>query len=145
MKSIKHLQEKMSDLLRQVEETRNEIKEHYANKKIECACCKKLHTIKKCIAYDTYSYFGLDSDYYEGEMQFVCPKSGVRNRLYFALPDYSHRKDIEYDAEMQFKSRYRDGMFKETIRKDSDEFKDGHINNYYVDKNHKKFDIKIKV
>jgi hypothetical protein len=120
-----------------------------ANQKIKCLC-GKMHAIKQFTAIQTHWYTSpsgcMGGDHWNtGELQLVCPTTGIKNRLlynsYYKVP-YEKRGHYDHNAEMQFNRMYKH-LFKEII----DEYKERTVgqwgNNYYVDENHKKFDIAI--
>lgn len=131
---------------------KEEAKQEAANgrKKFLCAC-KSMHSINQCFAIQTHWYVRphgcTGGDYWNsGELQIICPKTGIRNRLlydsYYKV-EWNKRHDHDYSADIQFKYQYKH-LFKKVI----DEYdRDGNYkfyNNYYIDNNHKKFGIKIK-
>lgn len=121
-----------------------------ARKKFLCQACKKMHAIKDCVVIQTHYYVRphgcTGGDYWcAGELQVVCPKTKIRNRLlfesYYKTP-YEIRGDFNHNAEQQFKYRYKE-LFKEVVDEHNDRTPDEWVNNYYIDQNHKKFGIKI--
>lgn len=126
-----------------------------ANRKIECRACDDSHRIKDLTAIQTHDYHEpwgcTGGDYWsQGELQFVCPETGVVNRLLFFNSDvpYQDRKKFKNDPEAQFKDMYKH-LFKEVVQvHESRSFSimDGNLeqrplNNYYVDNNRKKFGL----
>lgn len=124
------------------------IEERNGRKKIECASCDKPHAIKTLTLIQTYWYTPpsgcTGGDYWnEGEVNFICPETEVRNRLLFnnnEIP-WEDRNKYENNPEDQFKANYK-SLFKEVI----DYYKEGHqtdewVNNFYVDQNRKKFGL----
>lgn len=119
------------------------------NKKFKCVFCNEMHTISKCDAY-TFPTWESGSGYddgrwWEGEFYIVCPKTGKYNRAYFPSALYPHYGKWDYDANMQFKSKYR-GLFKSlTQQKDNNKLPySAWQNNDYFANNHKKFDLRIE-
>jgi hypothetical protein len=118
-----------------------------ARRRILCSC-GKYHAINSLELIVTHFYvdpYGCtDGDYWvEGEWQFLCPRSGMRNRLMF--DDYKvkwdKRDQIGVAGGPTFKHLYR-GLFKSSEdvherRNDNSPFR----NNYYVDQNRKRFGL----
>ena len=159
----------MSSLEAQLEEVQQrktkileKIDEKNSRKKIKCAVksCGKLHSIKNLTLIQTHHYVSphgcTEGDYWNaGEMQFVCPDTKVINRIMLDNDDVAWEDRGEYgnDPESQFGERYA-SLFKEVIegygssyRKDDEELATDDVtngrwvNNYYVDKNRKKFGL----
>jgi hypothetical protein len=131
-----------SELYKKIEDIR-------ANKQIKCGC-GKTHRIKNCVAVQTHWYEGpsgcIGGDmWHEGELHFVCPETGDRNRLLFSNNDvpYDKREEFVNNAERQFKSRYTN-LFKEVVQEHK-RTSGSSWNNYYVDQNHEKFGLKIEL
>jgi len=113
---------------------------------IKCVSCDDFHRIRDLDAIQTHWYTPptgcTEGDYWnEGELQFVCPETEVRNRLLFSNNDvpWEERRDYKNDPGEQFKTNYKD-LFKKVIdthREDDYEF----VNNRYVDRNRKKFGL----
>lgn len=143
------IENKIKSLEAQIEKLENQQESSRGRLKFLC-CCGKYHTIKDCVVIQTHHYIPArgccEGDYWnEGELHIVCPKTDVRNRILFKDNydvDWKIRQDYDYNPEKQFSRLYKD-LFKEVReehRGGAYEFK----NNYYFDKNHKKFGIKIK-
>lgn len=118
------------------------------NKMLVCGCGRR-HALKSCVLIRTHWYVRPFScsggDYWlPGEWHIVCPHTGVRNRMLFdcqSIP-YDRRNDINWNAEEQFKCWYQSCFLAV-----QDEYKDKPdgptCNNYYVDKRHKQFGIRV--
>ena len=86
-------------------------------RKIKCAACGSSHQIQELTLIQTHWYVAptgcIGGDFWkEGEMQFVCPDTQIRNRLFFyggVSPE-----NPENTVEEQFKSKYGH-LFKEVI------------------------------
>ena len=119
---------------------------------ILCSCGKR-HAIKDLDLLITMYYHEphgcTGGDYCtESEWQFVCPRSGTRNRLLFddwGLP-YEDRETLKA-AGPTFKSLYR-GLFKSEERVydgQGDWDKSPWTNNHYVDQHRERFELPVKV
>ena len=77
----------------------------------------------------------------EGELQFVCPETGVVNRLLFSDHDvpFDERRDHRKDPEQQFSRKYR-RLFKGVV-KTYGGTPDNRVNNCYVDDPRKYFGL----
>jgi len=119
-----------------------------AGKRFICAC-GKLHAIKDCTVIQTHWYTPprgcCEGDYWNtGELRVVCPTTQIRNRVLFETRSevpWEKRQDYAFSPEMQFSRQYR-CLFKSVIE-DHDQDRGPTFNNYYFDKNHKKFGIQI--
>ena len=117
-----------------------------ANKKFLCVCGAE-HKIKDCDTLQSHwhepSHGYEDGGWYSGEIHIMCPDHNIKNRLLFTdHPNYQLRNHYDHSAEMQF-SR----LFKKLFKKVTNDYKEDKTpwrNNYYIDKNHKKFGIEIK-
>lgn len=138
---IQKLQEKLTRAL----------KEEYLRKSrqmFQCSC-GKMHAINHCTVIQTHWYTQprgcCEGDYWNtGELRIICPTTKVRNRVMFEQRSdiaWEKRQDFKYNPEAQFSANYR-SLFKGIIE-DHDEDKGATFNNYYFDKNHKKFGISI--
>lgn len=114
------------------------INERNKRKKIKCEAesCGKFHPIQNLTLIQTYrTVFPKECDVYQGvdkvedEMQFRCPGTGVINRLKFG----------GRDVEKQFKINY--GSYFRKIIEGTQITHPPWENNYYVDKNRKKFGL----
>ena len=122
-----------------------------ANKIFICAACKSPHVIKDCHAIQTHWYVEpsgcSDGDYWnEGELQILCPTTGVRNRLLFPSQrdmDWERRKQFAYSAELQFKRMYK-RLFKSVTEEHERHTKGTWENNLFVDKNRGYYDIHVE-
>ena len=118
-----------------------------ASRLILCSCGKR-HRINSLTLIVTHWYVEphgcTGGDYWrEGEWQFECPATKLRNRLMFNdwKVEYEKRQTAGVAAEPTFKALYR-GLFAE--RRDVYERDDERVpsfNNYYVDKNRKRFEL----
>ena len=145
---INVIRKKIKELKQQLLEVEEQERKLQSNLKFLC-CCKKMHKIKECVVVQRYYETGGYSCYggytAEGELQIICPKTNVRNRVLFDDYDtpWEKRDHYDYNPQMQFKSNFKK-LFKEIV----DEYeKDKNYqweNNFYFDKNRKKFDINVK-
>jgi hypothetical protein len=123
-----------------------------SKQRFNCGCGKQ-HTIGSCAVIQTHWYTPprgcCEGDYWNtGELQIVCPTTGVRNRVMFEFRteiDWMERNKFKNDPEQQFSFNYKK-LFKEV----KDVYEDhtvsslgGTVNNFYFDKHHKRFGIKI--
>src|SRR3989344_6878999 len=90
-------------------------------RKIKCGVCEDSHKIGDLTAIQTHWYTPprecVEGDYWnEGELQFVCPETGIINRLLFDNSDvpWEERRIYENDPEQQFKRNYKK-RFKEVV------------------------------
>ena len=135
------------------EETRKihqKIKKRNKKRTIKCVSCDKAHEIGDLTAIQTHWYEEpsgcTDGDqWHEGELQFVCPETEIRNRLLFNNFDvsYEERKLYKNNPGDQFKSMYKE-LFKE-VKDCYEKTYDNWVNNSYVDKHRKKFGLVGKV
>lgn len=118
----------------------DQISESKTAQKIKCASCGKFHALGGLTAVQTY-WTDSDSDSHRGELQFLCPKTGIRNRLLFNNNDvpWPERKDYKNNPEDQFILTYS-GLFGKTQR-ETGEQSSTFVNNYYVDENRSKFGL----
>lgn len=137
----------MKELHNLIEQVEEKIDARNSNREIECSSCEESHKIRELKAIQTHWYTSpsgcTGGDYWtEGELQYVCPENDVRNRLLFRNYDVSHeeRKHFKNNPEKQFSSMYK-GLFKEVEDNHDEPFSEGHVNNFYVDKNRKKFGL----
>lgn len=137
------------ELIAKLEKKREKLQERL---EIKCACCEnEMHKIEDLTVIQTYWYvrpFGCTGgDYWnKGEVNFICPKTGYRNRLLFDTHDvpYDKRQNYAHNPEMQFQDKYM-GLFKEQKDTHGEEKKIPWVNNYYVDRNRAKFGLVEKV
>ena len=114
---------------------------------IPCESCKGRHAIKDLVAIQTHWYTRphgcTGGDYWNvGEMQFICPETGVRNRLLFNNDDvpWEDRRAYSNDPEAQFRRIYTP-LFRE-VREEHEENTPGKwVNNYHADRNRKVFGL----
>ncbi len=119
------------------------------NKKrsIPCGGCSKPHQIGDLTAIQTHWYTQphgcTEGDYWnEGELQFVCPETGIVNRLLFNNYDipWEERDVYENDPEQQFKRNYKK-LFQKVVDSYGEKTSESWVNNYYVDENRGKFEL----
>lgn len=146
--------ENLEKRLAAVEEQRGEIleamKEQRRRQKITCSC-GTMHAIGSLSAIQAYDYIPpvgeIGGDFWvEGELRYICPTTGVVNRLLFDNNDvpYEERQDFKNDPEAQFKEKYR-GAFKEVEKIKREGPMDGKwANNFYPDQHRKKFGLVAK-
>lgn len=133
-----------------VAEATRALNDERARRRILCSC-KKYHAINKLELLVTHWYVEpcgcSGGDYWrEGEWQFVCPSTGMRNRLLFDDygVDWGERNRTASAAVPAFKQLYR-GLF--ASRRDvyeSDGADYPWVNNYYVDKHRARFELPEK-
>ena len=144
----------MANLEDQLKEVRYEenrilsaIDERNKKRIIQCGGCSNSHEIGNLEAIQTHWYTEphgcTGGDYWnEGELQFVCPETGIINRLLFNNNDipYEERKIYDNDAEQQFKRKYKK-LFKKIVDNYDKEIYAKRVNNDYVDKSRGKFGL----
>lgn len=139
------LENKLQSLAVQENKILHKIEIRNQKRKIKCASCPNSHEIKTldCIQTHWYTapYGCTGGDHWSyGELQYVCPTTKIVNRLLFDNYDvpYENRSKYAHDPEAQFARNYKH-LFKSVI----DEYNEKHdtVNNYYVDKNRKKFGL----
>jgi len=144
------LEQQLEKLDEEKRKIHQKIKKRNKKRAIKCVSCDKAHEIGDLTVIQTHWYTPpsgcTDGDYWnEGELQFVCPETEIKNRLLFnnfEVP-YEERRKFKLNPEAQFKSMYK-GLFKEVI--ESYEKTDNNwVNNSYVDKHRKKFGLVEKV
>ncbi len=113
---------------------------------IKCASCEAYHEIRELTAIQNHWYVDpwgcTGGDYWvEGELQFICPTTGVINRLLFDNTDvpWDKREEYEYNPALQFKRKYRH-LFKE-VKNSYGETEGAWVNNFYVDRHRERFDL----
>lgn len=150
MKPIKKMSVK--ELEAEIEKAEAREEGERSRKKFKCSC-GKMHIINKCTVIQTHWYTPprgcCEGDHWNvGELQILCPTTGVRNRVMFNNwdTDWSLRGSYDFNPELQFSRNYKD-LFKEVV----DEHDGGgsgkshSYNNFYFDKNRKKFGIYIGI
>jgi hypothetical protein len=142
------LEDQLEDLHQEESRILKKIDERNKKRKIKCGGCDDYHEIGDLTVIQTHwctEPHGCNGgDYWnEGELRFVCPETGIVNRLLFDYVSYEERGSYEKDPLMQFKRMYKklfngvvDEHSKETLR-----FSSKWVNNYYVDKNRGKFGL----
>lgn len=122
---MQKLQERLSKAQAEVEKAKQAIVNARARKRIRCASCKDSHAINQLDAIQTHWYTSphgcMGGDYWNaGEIHFICPNTGVRNRILF---------HGNIDVERKFRSMY--GRLFKHVEK---EYEDGQgysfVNNY---------------
>lgn len=136
-KAIKKLQEQLKAEVQKQ-------KDKDCNKRFLCKC-GKTHRIKDCVAVQTHWYVRphgcIGGDYWEeGELHILCPKTEIRNRVYFYYPPSHRRNNPTYNSQSLFIFKYKN-LFKTVIAEyvDSDKIKS--VNNTYFQENLKKFGL----
>jgi len=106
-------------------------------KSIQCSGCDNHHKIGDITAVQTHWGYGK-----EGGLEFVCPETGIINRLLFNNDDvpWEERKLYENNPEEQFKRNYKK-LFKEVVNDYDTGPRGKWVNNYYVDENRRKFGL----
>jgi hypothetical protein len=140
------LEDKLIQIRQKEQEILNEIDKRNSEKNIKCAACSDNHKISDLEAVQTHHYIGPDGccggDYWlEGEMQFVCPTTGIVNRLLFDNNDvpWPQRENIGHNPEEQFKLAYKK-LFK-SVADVYEALKGSWVNNFYVDNHRKEFEL----
>jgi len=137
------LEDQLENIRKEEGKILDRIKNRNSKRKIQCSCCENFHEIHNLTAIQTHWYVTpsgcTEGDYWnEGEIQFLCPDSGVINRVMFDNYDLEKRK--LYDPEYQFKSIYKI-LFNEIKNEYRDKMPGERMNNYYVDSHRKKFGL----
>lgn len=142
-----NLESRLAKIDQERERILEEIEKRNKRKKIKCACCDDFYTIEKLTVIQTHWYTPpsgcTDGDYWnQGELQFVCPVTEIRNRLLFNNYDvpWKEREKCENNPEKQFKINYK-SLFKEVIDSYDERQSGKSVNNVYVDENRKKFGL----
>ena len=124
-----------------------EIDRRNKKRSIKCGGCENYHEIGSLAAIQTHWYISprgcVGGDYWnEGELQFVCPETGIVNRLLFNNYDvpWEERKIYKNDPEQQFKRNYKK-LFKEIVDSYNEKSLGKWVNNCYVDENRGKFGL----
>jgi hypothetical protein len=144
------ISKKVEQLESQLEAAKQALKDENRRKKFKCGC-GKMHEIGKCSVVQRHWYerpWGCTGgdNWWQGELQIVCPDTGLRNRLLYDVPwdvPYDKKNSFEYNPDLQFKNGWK-YLFKEVIDEYEENTPGEWCNNYYVDKNHEKFGIKVK-
>lgn len=142
------LERQLEEIRKQESEILGKMDRRNGNKRIECCCgCEDSYRVRELVAIQSHSYnppYGCTGgDYWsEGELQFVCPETGVVNRLLFDDHDvpYEERRKYENNPDSQFKKNYK-RLFMEVEKSHGRSTPNGWVNNYYVDKNRRKFGL----
>jgi len=122
-----------------------------SQKTIRCMSCYGHHQVGSLDAIATHWYVSpsgcTEGDYWvEGEWHFVCPKTGVRNRLLFNVSGEEEQNKV--DAEGVFKRLFR-GAFKSMgkvyERGGLDKPIYQWVNNYHVDQNRLSYGLPVWV
>lgn len=124
-----------------------EINEARKRQYLPCEGCKRKHQIGTLTAVQTHGYIGptghSGGDYWvRSELLFICPTTSVRNRILFNNDDvpWEDRKNYENDPEAQFRRNYGPA-FAEVLEEKEERTGYPWKNNYYVDRNRKKFGL----
>lgn len=138
--SIIKLEHEKQKILKKIEK-RNQ------NRKIKCMSCNNMHVIRTLDLIQTHWYtspYGCTGgDHWNsGELQFICPTTGIRNRLLFNNYDvpWEKRNHYAHDPEEQFKRNYKH-LFKSVKDTYKDEEHAKTTNNYYIDTHRKTFGL----
>ena len=116
--------------------TFRENEEKKRRKRIQCEGCEGLHKIGGLHAIQTHTHFlpdyGSERSYWrEGDLLFVCPETGVVNRLSF--------RDHDDPARKQFRTKYGH-LFKDVENVYSERASSG-VDNFYVDNHRRVFGL----
>lgn len=141
------IEQRLATLATEQQKLRQQLETQRSNKQFKCVC-GKMHRIKNCVVIQTHWYVppsGCTEGAYwkQSELQIVCPDTDIKNRLLFSNHDvdWHYQQDYRYNAGEQFKQMYKQ-LFKEVIddyKKDTRQWE----NNFYIDKNHKKFGLHV--
>lgn len=120
-----------------------EIEERNRRRSIECVSCDDYHEIGELTAIQAHRYVRphgcSEGDYWRPqELQFVCPKTEVKNRLLFR--NYGVSPGDKNDFEAQFIGMYK-GLFGEVIDVHEHSITGKFVNNLYVDDNPEEFGL----
>lgn len=114
---------------------------------IKCVSCGKNHAIADLTAIQTHWYTEPNGctggDYWNtGEIQFICPKTEVRNRLSFDNYDvpWDERREYKNNPSDQFNRIYK-SLFKDVIKEYEKNHQHDWVNNEFVDKNRAMFGL----
>ncbi|MEK6843931.1 MAG: hypothetical protein AABX83_00740 [Nanoarchaeota archaeon] len=139
------LEDQLTELHKQKKQILGKIDVRNKNRRIKCGGCEDSHKIRDLTAIQTHWYTSphgcTGGDYWnEGELQFICPETGIINRLLFNNHDvpWEERDNYTNDPEEQFKINYK-GLFKEVKDSYDKTTPNRWVNNYYADQNRKKF------
>lgn len=141
------LENQLAELHQQEKQILAEIDARNENREIKCGGCKDFHKIGNLTAIQTHWYTPphgcTGGDYWnEGELQFICPETGIINRLLFNNHDvpWEERRNYANNPEEQFKRNYK-RLFQE-VKDSYDKTTPGEwVNNFYIDQDRKKFRI----
>ena len=141
------LEDQLAEIHQQEKQILAKIDAGNKNRKIKCGACEDYHKIGVLTAIQTHWYTPphgcTEGDYWnEGELQFVCPETNVKNRLLFNNYDvpWDERRNYANNPEEQFKRNYKH-LFIE-VKDSHDKTTSGEwVNNFYVDQNRKKFGL----
>jgi len=141
------LEDELNDVRQKEGQILEKIDERNGNKSIQCASCESPHRIGDLTAIQTHWYTPPsgcnEGDYWnQGELQFVCPKTEVRNRLLFHNYDvpWEERKQFANDPQAQFKRGYK-RLFREVTDEHEKTTPGPWVNNDYVDNNRAMFGL----
>ncbi len=141
------LDDQLAEVRQEERRLLEEIDKRNKKRTIQCYSCNNHHEIGELAAIQTHWYVSphgcTGGDYWlEGELQFICPETGIVNRLLFDNCDvpWEERRDYENDPAAQFKRMYKklfQGVIDSYDKKTPGEW----INNHYVDENRGKFGL----
>ncbi len=142
-----NLDDKLTELRNEENRILGAIDERNRKRKIQCGACDDFHEIGNLKAIQTHWYTPptgcTEGDYWnDGELQYVCPETGIINRLLFDNNDvpWKERKDFDNNPEEQFKRNYKK-LFEEVTDNYDRTIPGKWVNNYYVDRNREKFGL----
>lgn len=144
------LEKQLSELGEETIMIGEKIDERNSRRKIKCQSCEKSHPIRTLILIQTHWETEMHGccgggNIREGEIQFICPDTKVKNRLLFdnnEIP-WEERQEYETNPEAQFKSKYK-SLFKEVVENYDERISGPWVNNYDIDENRKKFGLVAK-
>lgn len=139
------IEEQLADLGNQKEILLKKQIQIRGNKKFLCVCGAE-HKIKDCAALQCHWYEApsgyTGSSWNTGEINIFCPDQHIKNRILFKTPEYGYYRSYDHSAEMQFSRMFRKSF--KSIKDDFEEDKTPWVNNYYFERNHKKFGIDVQ-
>ena len=108
-----NLESELERVRKEEKKIESKIKQRNKKRNIQCGSCEHSHRVADLVAIQTHFYIpprGCTEGAYwlPGEMQFVCPETGVINRLLFDNCDvpWEERKEYKNNPEEQFRTIY---------------------------------------
>ncbi len=141
------LEDQLAELHQQEKQILAEIDVRNKNRTIRCNGCEDSHKIGDLAAIQTHWYTPprgcTEGDYWgEGELQFICPETGIINRLLFNNYDvpWEERGKYSNNPGEQFKRNYKK-LFREVKDSYGETIPGKWVNNFYVDQNREQFGL----